>query len=146
MHRLLFNTSNAEDVSSVFSLPTETSDISSFRFIRISRYNMNTYPIWLSTLEIDRRGSGSASLRYRNRPGTEHCSYVWTEFLSGMVFVPARELSGIEVWTKSLLKTFLTLVKLGQYFFARDVFLIVRLINKIELILLLNHTGPLFIN
>ena len=33
-----------------------------------------------------------------------------------------------------------------QYFFARDVFLIVRLINKIELILLLNHRGPLFIN
>ena len=63
-----------------------------------------------------------------------------------MVFVPARELSGIEVGTKSLLKTFLTLVKLGQYFFSRDVFLIVRLINKIELILLLNHTGPLFIN
>ena len=27
VHRLLFNTSNAEDVSSVFSLPTETSDI-----------------------------------------------------------------------------------------------------------------------
>lgn len=93
-----------------------------------------------------RERRGLASLRYRNRPGNEHCTYVWTEFLSGMVFVPARELSGIEVWTKSLLKTFLTLVKLGQYFFARDVFLIVRLINKIELILLLNHTGPLFIN
>ena len=94
VHRLLFNSSNAEDVSSVWSLPTETSDISSFRFIRFSWYSMNTSPIWLSTLEIDRRGS--ALFRYRNRPGIEHCSYVWTEFLSGMVFVPARELSGIE--------------------------------------------------
>ena len=58
VHRLLFNTSNAEDVSSVLSLPTETSDIISFRFIRISRYNMNTYPMWISTLE-----SGVAWLR-----------------------------------------------------------------------------------
>ena len=50
VHRLLFD--NAEDVSSVCSLPTESSDISFFRFIRISRYNMNTYPIRLSSLEI----------------------------------------------------------------------------------------------
>ena len=49
--RLLFNTSNAEDVCSFWSLPTEHSSISSFRFIRISRYNMNTYPMWISTLE-----------------------------------------------------------------------------------------------
>ena len=56
--RLLFNTSNAEDVCSFWSLPTEHSSISSFRFIRISRYNMNTYPMWISTLE-----SGVAWLR-----------------------------------------------------------------------------------
>ena len=149
MHRLLFNTSNAEDVSSVCSLPTENRDISSCRFIRFSRYNMNTSPIWLSTLEIDRRGS--ASLRYRNRPGIDHCSYVWTEFLSGMVFVPAQELSGIECEQSLCLKPFnacqiRSATSRRQYFFARDVFLIVRLINKIDLILLLNHRGPLFIN
>ena len=101
------NTSNAEDVSSVFSLPTETSDISSFRFIRISQYNMNTYLHFRERL-------GLASLRYRNRPGIDHCSYVWTEFRSGTGFRDGARAVRYRVWTKSLLKTFLTLVKLGQ--------------------------------
>ena len=40
----------------------------------------------------------AASLRYRNRAEINR-SYVWTESLSGMVFVPAQKLSGIRVWT-----------------------------------------------
>ena len=40
----------------------------------------------------------AASLRYRNRAEIT-VPYVWTEALSGMVFVPAQKLSGIRVWT-----------------------------------------------
>ena len=146
MHRLLFNTSNAEDVSSVFSLPTETSDIISFRFIRISRYNMNTYPMRISTLE-----SGLAWLHSVTEIARELITVCMCEqnFYPVLVFVPARELSSVnKVFVENLFNAcqIRSATSRRQYFFARDVFLIVRLINKIELILLLNHRGALFIN
>ena len=52
--------------------------------------------MWLSSLEIGAARSSFAPLQKLCR---NHCSYVWTESLSGMVFVPAQKLSGIRVWT-----------------------------------------------
>jgi len=52
--------------------------------------------MWLSSLEIGTARRGYASLQKSRR---NHRSYVWTEALSGMVFVPAQKLSGIRVWT-----------------------------------------------
>ena len=56
-----------------------------------------TLSIWYVTLHF-RDQRGAASLRYRNHSRQNHRSYVWTEALSGMVFVVAQKLSGI-AWT-----------------------------------------------
>ena len=56
--------------------------------------SVNTYPICnsLSTL-----GIGAAQFRSVTEiaPKRNHCSHVWTEALSSMVFAPAQKLSGI---------------------------------------------------
>ena len=65
----------------------------------IIQYSMNTYPICDSPLYRDRRGAASrpralACFRRNHRS----YMYVWTEALSGMVFVLGQKLSGL-VWT-----------------------------------------------
>ena len=63
------------------------------------RFSMNTYPtVWLS---MHLRDPGAAQLRSVTaiiKLRRNHRSYVWKEALSGMVFVPAQNLSGM-VWT-----------------------------------------------
>ena len=59
------------------------------------RFSMNSYPtVWLSTSEI--RMHGTATVRYCSEITVS--SYMWTEALSGKVFVPAQKLSS-RVWT-----------------------------------------------
>ena len=62
------------------------------------RYSVNTCPICDLTLEKAWR-----SIAALQKSRWNHRSYVWTEALSGMVFVPAQKLSSsITVWTGSL--------------------------------------------
>ena len=72
-----------------------TEALSSMVFVaprKAIRYQgMNTYPICDCRVEsLARRSLAPLQKRRRN-----HRAYVWTEALSGMVFVPAQKLSGI---------------------------------------------------
>ena len=62
-----------------------------------SRHSVNTYSICDFTLEKEWRSIASLQKSRWN-----HRSYAWTDALSGMVFVPAQELSGVvRTWLNS---------------------------------------------